>query len=49
MPAVATGIIGRRRAQRGDASNGTSAVAGLATGLAGITVAIAAIVLSGSY
>ena len=49
VPAVATGIIGRRRAQRGDASNGASAVTGLAAGLAGIAVNIVAIVLAGSY
>jgi len=49
VPAVAAGIVGQRRAQRGDASNGATAVAGLAAGLTGITINVVAIAFAGSY
>lgn len=49
VPAVAAGIIGQRRARRGDASNGATAVAGLAAGITGIAVNIMAIALAGTY
>lgn len=41
--------IGHRRARRGDASNGATAVAGIAAGLTGITIAIVANAWAGTY
>jgi len=47
--AIILGVIGWRRAKRGEATNGGIAIAGIALGVLGVVVAIVAIVLAVSF